>query len=150
VGSRPNRTAQRKKRFLDVFGELGIISRAAEAAGVGRTTVYEWQEHDEHFSLAFRQAEIRSTEVLESEARRRAVDGVEKERRVYDNRGNLIDEYTETSYSDTLLIFLLKARDPNKYRERLQLQHADADGEKFPLTAIRKALGIGVADEDEA
>jgi hypothetical protein len=118
VGNRPYRTEHLKKRFLVEFGETGIVSRAAEAAGVGRTTVYEWQEHDDTFAQAFRQAEIRSTEVLETEARRRAVNGVEKQRRVFDSRGNLIDEYTEITYSDTLLIFLLKARAPEKYRDR--------------------------------
>lgn len=115
---RANITEQHKKLFLEKFGELGIVSAAAEAAGVGRTTVYDWQERDEQFVLAFRQAEIRATEVLETEARRRAVEGVAKQRRVYDNRGNLIDEYSETTYSDTLLIFMLKARAPEKYRDR--------------------------------
>jgi len=143
----PRQSVQLKKRFLEEFGERGIISRAAEAAGIDRNTVYYWQEHDEEFAQAFRQAEIRSTEVFESEAVRRAVDGVDKQRRVYDNRGNLIDEYTETSYSDTLLIFLLKARNPGKYRERIQLQHADAEGQKFPLSAIRQALGISLDDD---
>jgi hypothetical protein len=125
-----------KKRFLVEFGEVGVITRAADAVGIDRNTVYYWQEHDDGFAQAFRQAEIRSTEVLETEARRRAVEGVEKQRRVYDNRGNLVDEYVETSYSDTLLIFLLKARAPEKYRDRhditsggqpLTTAHADLD-----------------------
>ncbi len=136
---RPNKTEQMKKRFLDEFSEVGIISRAAEAAGVGRTTVYDWQEHDDQFAYAFRQAEIRSTEVLESEARRRAVDGVEKHRRVYDNRGNLIDEYVETTYSDTLLIFLLKARSPEKYRER----HDITTGGQ-PLRAAHESIDAAI------
>lgn len=139
---------QLKKRFLEVFGEIGIISRAAETVGIDRNTVYYWQEHDEFFAAAFQQADARATEVLETEARRRAVEGVTTETPVFDRHGELLYTHEETKYSDTLLIFLLKARNPGKYRERIQLQHADAEGQKFPLTAIRQALGISVGDDD--
>lgn len=84
-----------KKGFLDAFRLTGNVTQACSASGVGRSTVYRWQEHDEQFALSFRQAELESTELLEAEAQRRAVSG-----------------------SDTLLIFLLKARAPEKYRER--------------------------------
>jgi hypothetical protein len=107
-----------KKTFLEHFAEFGNISAAARHAGIERHSVYNWQEHDNDFAIAFQQAEIASLEIMEGEARRRAVDGVGSQRRVYDNRGNLVDEYTETKYSDTLLIFLLKARAPEKYRDR--------------------------------
>jgi len=114
---------QQKKRFLEHFAVYGNVLRAAQAARVQRTQIYRWLEDDEEFTTAYRFAELEATEVLEFEARRRAVDGVDKQRRVYDSRGNLIDEYTETSYSDTLLIFLLKARAPEKYRDRYQVEH---------------------------
>ena len=112
-----NRRQRRKKLFLEDFALGGIVGRAATAAGVERTTVYLWLEHDETFAQAFRQAELRSVEVLEEEARRRAVDGVEKP--VYQN-GKLVGHVRE--YSDTLLIFTLKARAPDKYRERFDLR----------------------------
>lgn len=107
-----------KRKVLEHFAVYGNITQAAIHAGIERKTIYNWQEHDDEFAVAFREAELKATEHLEAEARRRAVEGVDKQRRVYDNRGNLIDEYTETSYSDTLLIFLLKARAPEKYRDR--------------------------------
>lgn len=153
-GSRPLRSAHRKKRFLEAFSETGIVSHACEAAGVPRRSVYMWQEHDDQFALEFQQAEIRATEVLEQEARRRAVAGVDKQRRVYDSRGNLIDEYAETTYSDTLLIFLLKARAPEKYRDRhditsggrpLQASHEDLDA------AIERQLAhLAIGSQGEA
>lgn len=135
----PSQSRHLKKRFLEEFGQTGIISHAAETVGIDRHTVYYWQEHDEVFAQAYKQAELRSTEVLETEARRRALDGVDKHRRVYDNRGNLIDEYTETTYSDTLLIFLLKARAPEKYRER----HDITTGGQ-PLTAAHNELDAAI------
>lgn len=56
--------------------------------------------------------------MLEQEARRRAVDGVEDFR--LDRDGG---EHTFRRYSDTLLIFLLKAKRPDVYRERYEHEH---------------------------
>ncbi len=108
---------QLKKRFLERFAELGNISAVCRELRMARATVYVWQEHDAEFLAAFHEAEAIATEVLEEEARRRAVDGVRKEKPVY-FRDELLTTVVETEYSDTLLIFLLKARAPEKYRER--------------------------------
>ena len=54
--------------------------------------------------------------VLEPEAIRRAVEGVEKP--VYQG-GELVGYVRE--YSDTLLIFLLKGGKPHKYRENIKI-----------------------------
>ncbi len=53
------------------------------------------------------------TDRMEDEARRRAVDGVEES--VF-YQGEQVS--TVRRYSDTLLIFMLKARRPETYRER--------------------------------
>lgn len=109
-----------KKRFLEHFAEYGNVTAAAKAAGIERNTVYVWQERDDAFVAAFREAEIKATDVLESEARRRAVEGVVTETPIY-IKGELVNTIVETKYSDTLLIFLLKARAPEKYRERFDV-----------------------------
>jgi len=107
-----------KKGFLEAFRRTGNVSLACAATGLTRRrTVYEWQERDDEFAGLYRQAEIEATELLEAEAHRRAVFGVQKTKGVY-FQGTLIDTFTEQEYSDTLLIFLLKARAPEKYRER--------------------------------
>lgn len=108
---------QVKAAFLEAFAESGNVSHAAREAGCGRASVYVWQEHDEAFLAAFRDAEIRAVDVLEREARRRALgyDAVH-----VDQHGQ---EHTVTKYSDVLLIFLLKGAKPEKYRERLDVQH---------------------------
>jgi hypothetical protein len=93
-----------KKAFLEHFRAHGNVSWACRAVGITRRpTVYEWQEHDDEFAAAFREAEIEATETLEQEAYRRAFQG-----------------------SDTLLIFLLKARAPTKYRDNARIEHAGA------------------------
>lgn len=112
-------TAQHKNTFLDHYRGMGNISRACEAAGVDRRTVYKWQEHDGAFALEFQQAQVEAVETLEAEAYRRAVTGVET---AVTAPGRGIVGY-EQKYSDTLLIFLLKGAAPQKYRERVDLRH---------------------------
>ena len=107
----------KKAAFLAAFRENGNVRRSAEIAGVDRVTVYNWLEHDASFPPAFNLAKKDAVEALESEARRRAVEGVRKEKPVY-YLGQKVDTVVETDYSDTLLIFLLKGADPDKYRER--------------------------------
>lgn len=134
-------TAQRKKRFLAAFELTGNIYAACKAAEVGRTSVYRWQEEDDQFVHDFRQAEIASTERLELEAYRRAHDGVLKETPIHHN-GKILYTIEEWKYSDTLLIFLLKARNPAKYAAFDQTPDAQ---QRVPLEQARKVLRLGAS-----
>ena len=109
-----------KAAFLANFRETGIIRAAAQAAGVNRTTFYRWTETDQYFTLAYEQARIDAKEKLEIEARRRALEGVAKVKGIY-YKGQRIDVEIVREYSDALLMFLLKALDPEKYRENINL-----------------------------
>lgn len=112
---------QLKAAFLEQFRLCGNISQSCRAVGLtNRTEVYKWQERDDDFAGAYRQAELEAVELLEQEARRRAVEGTTRESGVY-HQGQLVATEVETRYSDTLLIFLLKGLKPEKYRERLDL-----------------------------
>jgi hypothetical protein len=133
--------ARLKKAFIEQFAEYGNITTAAMRAGIARRTVYGWQEQDDQFAAAFRDAEIQATETLESEARRRAVEGVVTITPYY-HRGELLSETVETKYSDTLLIFLLKARAPEKYRERVGIEHSGPGGGPIQTE--------GMSDDDRA
>lgn len=112
---------RQKRAFLDRFKVVGNITRVCREIKLNRRTVYLWQETDDTFAAEFRQAEIEATETLEAEAHRRAVEGL---RRLKFDKGVAVldpatgEPYTELEYSDTLLIFLLKARAPEKYREK--------------------------------
>lgn len=109
-------------------------------AKVPRRTVYSWQEHDEAFSHDFKQAEIEATEILEGEAFRRAYDGVESER--FTRFG--IERRVE--YSDTLLIFLLKARAPDKYRDRQSVEHSGPGGGPIQNEIEHRGLEVRSVD----
>lgn len=116
--------AHLKKAFIQSFSVTGNITESCELAGIGsRNTVRAWQEHDDEFAMFYREAEIQATERLEAEARRRAVEGDATETPIF-HRGKLIYTVIERKKSDTLLIFLLKARAPEKYRERYDMKHS--------------------------
>lgn len=130
AGPYPGRIRRLKKQaFLASFEAMGNVSAACRSAGVDRATYYYWLEHDDAFALYVNQASQVATEHLEETAYTRAVLGTEKA--VYQG-GELVGHHTEVS--DTLLIFLLKARAPEKYRDRYE-PHAGA-GAAGPLRVI--------------
>ena len=109
-----------KQRFLEEYAQSGNLKQSAAAAGVGRRMAYTWQEHDEAFALAFREAELEAVEALEAVARERATTGSKLVREVY--RGDrLIERIVEYRPSDAVLVKLLQALRPEKYGDRLQV-----------------------------
>lgn len=107
-------TPKKKARFIEEYRERGNVLLSAKAACVGRALVYYWLSADPKFQDDFNEAREEATDTLEEEARRRAVDGVETPFNTKDETIYL------QKYSDTLLIFLLKANRPAKFRENQQ------------------------------
>ena len=111
----------KKRAFLAAYTESGTIRGAASASGVAATSHYGWLRSDETYVEAFTEAKEQAIAMLEEEATRRAVQGVRRLK--FDSKGKpFIDPetgepYVEYAYSDVLLIFLLKAADPEKYAE---------------------------------
>lgn len=106
------RRQEAQEAFLTAYAQTGIITSAAQSANVSRQCVYEWQEHDEAFSLRFHEAEATANDVLRAEIFRRGHEGVEEP--VYQ-----LAKFVGTvrKYSDTLLIFEAKRRMP-EYRDK--------------------------------
>src|SRR3546814_693854 len=83
-------------------------------------------------------------DALDAEARRRALDGVEVP---HFHQGRVAG--TVRKYSDSLLMFLLRAHRPDRYRERpAGGSEADADPED-DFAAIRDTLAARLARLDE-
>lgn len=114
MANRTKRTPKKEAAFLDSLRSGASISMACADAGVGRSTVYEWRVADDAFRVAWDEAVEEGTDRMEDEAYRRAVQGTSKP--VYQS-GKLVGHVQE--YSDTLLIFSLKARRPEKYKDRV-------------------------------
>jgi hypothetical protein len=100
-----------QQAFLQAFRACGVVSHAAQHAGIQRVRHYDWCR-DPEYVAAFRTAQEEAIDTLEREAWRRAVDGVK--RPVYQG-GKEVGATTE--YSDHLLMFLLKGLKPDVYRE---------------------------------
>lgn len=67
-----------KPIFLASLREVPVVSRAATAAGVDRTTAYAARDTDEQFTKAWDEAMEDGVDVAEAEAFRRAVQGFEE------------------------------------------------------------------------
>lgn len=106
----------KKAAFLLAFEDEGTVFHAAKRAGIDRTTHYRWLNEDPEYRAAFADAEETVVEKLEREGMRRAREGTDKP--VF-HQGEVVGHIRE--YSDTLLIFLLKARRPNVYRDRIDV-----------------------------
>lgn len=135
---KPTTTAGKKRAFLAAFRILANRQKAAEAAGIDRTTHYLWMRTDPDYKREMEAAEEIIGDTLEDEAIRRAYHGTQKPITVAGER-ELV-----TEYSDTLLIFALKRFKPEKYRERYDTRHANADGSTLPtweevVSAMRAA-----------
>lgn len=64
--------------FLQALASGCTVSEAAKHAGVSTSVVYSRKQNDDDFRAAYEQAMEDSADVLEAEARRRAIDGVEE------------------------------------------------------------------------
>lgn len=118
--------------FLNQLEATGLLYSSAAAAGTTVRRVRALRETCVEFDEAVTLAEERSHDMLEREARRRAVDGVTKG--VY-YQGEKVDE--EVVYSDGLLTTLLKAKRPDEFAERKQLSGPGG----APLTVLVRTFG---------
>jgi len=110
-------TPAKRAAFLAVLAECCNVGRACAAVGITRVCAYEWREKDPAFANAWEQALKMGVSALEDEAHRRAFDGVDEP--VFHQGAQCA---TIKKYSDTLAIFLLKAHNPEKYRDNAKLE----------------------------
>lgn len=98
--------------FLNTFRETAIVWLSCRAAGIARSTVYEWLREDrDGFTERYRDAELDASDRIEAEIHRRGILGIEKPITVAGER-EVIREY-----SDRMLELMAKARMPAKYRD---------------------------------
>lgn len=105
-------TEARKAVFLAHYARTGNVLRSCQLLGIGRSTVYGAWIHDPGFKAAFEQANEDATDLLEEEARRRAIDGV-LEPVFYQG----VESGYVRKYSDSLLMFVLRAK-RDSFREK--------------------------------
>jgi len=105
-----------KLDYLAALPRFSTPGPALKAAGATPSQLARWREEDGAFLAAERQVREGIADELEREAVRRAFRGVR--RPVY--QGGLLAGYL-TEYSDQLLMFVLKAMRPERFREKSEV-----------------------------
>lgn len=111
-------TRDRKQKFIRALARTGVVTAACKFAGCGRNTAYYQRGIDADFAIAWDEAAEMAADKLEREAWRRATGYWEP---VIDKEGKRIARIKK--YSDSLLILLLRAARPEKFRERTEVRH---------------------------
>jgi hypothetical protein len=114
---------ENQEKFIQAYLQEGTIYHACIAAGITRQTHYDWLKDDPGYKKLFDEAYQCYTEILEREADRRAREGLDMPVGFYQGVSNT----NVKEYSDTLLIFRLKRRDP-LYRDRVDVEHSGEVG----------------------
>lgn len=143
--------------FLSAIMQGSSVTDATNLVGVHITLPYKRRTTDEAFKRAWREAADIGTEFLEQEAARRAYHGTLKP--VF-HKGEQCGFVRE--YSDTLMIFLLKARKPEMYRDNvedgvargsfvLNVNIVNVDGPESVLDSLDQVplLDVKVVDDDD-
>jgi hypothetical protein len=126
----PKRAAEWRPRFLDGLRQSGNVRLACELAGISRKVAYEHRSRDATFAAQWEEALEDAVDLLEAIALERA-----------------------RQSSDALLIFLLKAHRPDKYRDPPRvIQLAGEAGGPIQIQAIdyrvaAAALAPGPVDD---
>ena len=162
----------KQRRFLRMYRETANIKASCKYAGISRPTFYDWRDHDETFKAQLPDAEQDANDTLEFAAYDRAVNGVpsfvvSQGKLVYEEIPLFNEDGTpkldkwgkpeyvrgkpiiERKFSDTLAITLLKARMPEKYKERAAVDHSGT----IDITGARDSLLnklTGITEEGEA
>ncbi len=123
-----NRTAQKKaqrkvpsirlirqKAFLRAYIAYGTISGASRATGIVRSRHYGWMENDPTYTEKFATAHEEAVDRAEEELRRRGIAGID-EPVFYKGEQTA----SKRVYSDACLIFYLKGRRGDVFRDRFE------------------------------
>lgn len=105
-----------KSAFLIALSTNGNVTGACYAAKIDRSAAYRAKDDDPEFAARWDEALQIAVDRLEAEAWRRAVDGVDEP--VF-QKGQQVGAIRR--YSDQLMLTLLKAHNPDKFRDKVEL-----------------------------
>ena len=132
--------------FLTAYSRCGTVASACDASGIGRSTYKAWKKNDTAFQYALDEVTLDFADEIESEAIRRAKEGVrtikfttsgvpiKDPRKLDPDTGEVKPEwkndpwYYEEEFSDRLLEMLLKAKRPQEFRDRQSIEVSGPGG----------------------
>jgi len=128
MANRTKLTPKKRAAFLKMVAETANITASAMHVHVTRQRLYEIRAKNRRFREEWDAAVELGTRALEDEATRRATVGWDEPVFYQGNQCGLVRKF-----SDTLLIFQLKARDPAKYRERIDANLVHSGNPDAPI-----------------
>jgi len=127
------RDRERKMAFLSAFRRTASLSHASRMANISYNVHKNWLHRCPEYKKAYRTLREEAINELETEARRRAFEGI-LEPVFY--KGEVVGHVRK--YSDLLLIFLLRGYKPKRYREN----YRDRGG--GPNQPIKVLVGVDI------
>jgi hypothetical protein len=106
-------TEEQRAAFIARLADTRNVTVAAQDAGIARRTAFELRTRDPDFAAEWLDAEEAASDLLEHEARERAMKGIEEP--VY-YHGKEVGSVRR--YSETLLLMFLKAERPEKFTDK--------------------------------
>lgn len=106
----------RQAKFLAAYRITAMLGQAAEIAGISPSTHFAWKRNDPIYSRTFDMAHEETTALLKDAMIERSVHGIEEPTGWYKGKPG----GTVRRYSDTLLMFAIKQRDPS-FNDKRQL-----------------------------
>jgi len=138
-------TKKRKRILIEAIAHTGILTHSLRIANITSTSYYNHLESDPAFAEEVQRAIDFSTDCMEAEAIRRGVEGYKEA--VY-HQGKVVG--WNTRYSDKMLEIMLKARKPDVFGNRTQMD-ITSKGEKLEMSESRtKLLGMLDLEVDDA
>jgi DNA-binding XRE family transcriptional regulator len=124
-------TAKKRRQFIKHLRNNGNITSAARSIGISRQTAYNLRKENPKFAASWNNAIQEHLDQVEEELRRRACNGVDED--VY-YQGTVCG--TVKKYSDTLLMFYLKARRPEVFSDKLRQEITGKDGAAIEISSL--------------
>jgi len=135
-------TSQLLDKFIEILAENGgIVCDAADALNVSRTGLYAKREDDENFKTRWLDAVDRGVDLIEDEARRRALVGTDHP---VIHQGTITDSYKEKS--DFCLGLILRGY-RSQFRQRTEISGPGGEPIQTNVTIYLPENGRDDADQ---
>jgi hypothetical protein len=106
-------TQEQREAFIATLADTRNVTVAAREAGIARRAAFALRTRDADFAADWLDAEEAASDLLEHEARKRAIEGIEEP--VY-YHGKEVGKVRR--HSETLLLMFLRAERPEKFAEK--------------------------------
>lgn len=124
-------TQKKQAEFLECLARGDTVVHAAALTAIPRAYWYEERKISTAFAAEWDTAIEAGTEQIEQELKRRAVDGYDEPVWYKGDEVGVVRKF-----SDTLLMFMLKGRNPAKYRENTSIEHSGEIGQRVQIREI--------------